>query len=145
MESCDSDLYNIIYVGKKSLGNMAGYYSPRDSMWDFVYFHGFIVMNSDQNWTREHFINVKIHELGHGLALPHVPKESDKSDLLWPAGFGCKYREKICDLVDYDFETFIEPFPGIPMIRVNQGIIDEQREWAQKQNWLNGGYGRHSM
>ena len=65
VESCDSDLHNIIYVGKKPLGKMAGYYSPRDSMWDFVYFHGFIVINSDQNWTREHFINVLKHELGH--------------------------------------------------------------------------------
>ena len=73
-------------------------------------------MNSQKNFSDFLFINVMIHELGHALGLPHVKdhgegnRHKNLSDLLIPAGFGCKFNEKICNFTDYDFKTFIQPF-----------------------------------
>ena len=141
VESCDSDLYNIIYVGKESFKKgWRAYYKAKDTMWDFVNFHGVVVMNDNIIWKRVHFINTMIHELGHGIALPHVPEGSKKSEFMWWGDFGCEYEEKICKFQDYDFETFIEPFPGIPMSREREHkIFMEKVRYKDTYRLIGGG------
>ncbi len=136
VESCDSDNRNILYTKKKYLEDkVLGYYSAQDWWLDFSYFHGVIVMNSGIELTKAYFINVMVHELGHALGLPHA--QAGMSDLMIPKGFGCKnyYIDRICNLTDYDFETFIEPFPGIPQTRVAKE--KDEKEHAKFIRYVN--------
>ena len=132
IESCDSDRYNILYTGKKYLSDARAYYSARDDWWDFTNFHGILVFASNidwadtTKWTKTYFINVMLHELGHVLGIPHG-KTRDTSIMGGYGYFGCFHKEDICNLLSWDFETFIEPFSGIKTTRENLRIIEEER------------------
>ena len=135
VESCDRDSMNIIWVDIESLSSgHIGYYSPRDTAWDFSYFHGILRVSSNVDWTRELFINVMIHELSHALGIPHAPPGAPTNLLHRSVEIGCKHpRYEICKITEYDFETFIEPFPGRPMSRREY----EQILWQNEINSCN--------
>ena len=133
MESCDYEEYNIIYLKKEYLpGRIMAYYEPIDTMWDLWTFHGVIAIDRGRTWKRAFFINVMIHELGHALAIPHAEDHENRnfnlSEFMIPAGFGCSdYERNICNFRNYDFETFIAPFPGMKTTRENLRIREEER------------------
>ena len=65
--------------------------------------------NKPRNFTREHFINVMIHELGHAIAIPHI--HPDLTDIMQSDGFGCfEFEENICEFTDTDWEKFLGPY-----------------------------------
>ena len=50
------------------------------------------------------------------------------SEFMLPKGFGCKgyRRNKICEFTDYDFETFIDLFPGRKIPYVSMTVFFER-------------------
>ena len=150
--SCDDSKYNLIYVRKEDLkpDDVLGRYRPdEDTLWDYKYFHAFILMdnkegNTPRIWERAHFINVMIHELGHGLAIPHMPPS--RTELMRTAGFGCEdYKTKnICNFTDADWEKFLWPYN--PEEAYERGTVPPSGTQAYKdymrwQTWVNGGSG----
>ncbi len=142
IESCDSDKYNIIYLLKEDLRHRKAiaYYSAIDTIWDGEYFYGKIIMTDWKDWTKAHFINVMIHEMGHALGLPHVmdhgkyERYKNLSELMIPAGFGCDlYLQNICNFTDYDFEAFILPFPLWPMTKEGYKHYKEQERERDRE------------
>ena len=109
-ESCEYD-HGIVYIEKNHLpGKDRGRYGHRGGGL-FSAFQGLVEMDK-RKWTKELFINVMMHELGHILGLPHAyPWDSD---IMISHGFGCETveTEKICDLLDADFESFLKPYRG---------------------------------
>ena len=118
VKSCDRYKHNIIYTFKDNLaGTTLGMYSPVDDFWDFKDFYAIIRIDSHnkkghyREWNKAFFINVMTHELGHGLALPHMDEKY--SQMMVSSGFGrCKkYKtSKVCQLTDYDIERFLWPY-----------------------------------
>ena len=111
--SCDDSKYNLIYVSKEDLpNNTLGTYEQTNQD---KFLEGYIKMDTiDEEgkpriWTKDHFINVMIHELGHGLSLPHM--NPDRTELMRTAGFGClDYQYNICNFTDADWEKFLWPY-----------------------------------
>ena len=118
VESCNRYKHNIIYTFKDNLaGTTLGMYSPVDDFWDFRDFYAIIRIDTHnkkghyREWPRVFFINVMTHELGHGLALPHM--DDKYSQIMVSSGFvGCdEYKtSKVCQLTDYDMERFLWPY-----------------------------------
>ena len=116
VKSCDRNRYNIIYTLKEDLGKKTlGRYTPVDDYWNIFdlgrYFYVIITMNSRENWDRELFINVMMHELGHALGLSH--KRGENSEIMVSKMRGSDQcdkdavRERICTLKDFDIEQFL--------------------------------------
>ena len=105
-ESCDY-YHGIIYIKKSHLpGERLGQHTHKGG-W-FRPFQSRIKMDI-RDWTRELFINVMIHELGHALGMPHAfPGESE---LMTSHGFDCETRGEtnLCTLLPADFESFLKP------------------------------------
>ena len=122
-------------------------YSPVDDFWDFKDFYAIIRIDSHnkkghyREWTRAFFINIMTHELGHGLALPHMDEKY--SQMMVSSGFGCEdYKTtKVCQLTDYDMERFLWPYdpPTVEennmvqkAIEINNFIFHNQCQWNPK-------------
>ena len=108
--SCDGSKYNLIFptIGPTP-PNALAYHRPFDPFWSD--FYGEIVMSDRSDWKDEElFVNVKMHELGHALGLPHLP--GHESNIMTSSGFGCagNGEHEICDLTDHDFKDFLKPY-----------------------------------
>ena len=145
--SCDDSKYNLIYVSKKDLPkNTWGRYFHKDTIWDWQEFHAYIEMdtrtphNKPRNFSRELFINVMIHELGHGIAIPHI--HPDLTDIMQSDGFGCvDYDKNICEFTDADWEKFLGPYN--PEEAYARGTVPPYgtqvyKDYVRFQNFING-------
>ncbi len=111
--SCDDSKYNLIYVRKENLpDNTLGIYTQN---FKAKVLEAYIKMDTIDEWgeprvwKKEHFINVMTHELGHGLALPHM--NPDRTELMRTAGFGCVDPDNnICNFTDADWDKFLWPY-----------------------------------
>ena len=131
--SCDRSKYNIVYLEKKAGIDALAYFQPVDTLVDLWNYHGYIHVKYGKEMTRAYFVNVIIHELGHALGLPHVKVHGyghnykNLSEFMLTRGFGCDdYKYNTCDFTDYDFETFIDLFPGEKIPYVSMTVFFER-------------------
>ncbi len=123
--SCKGSISNLVYPRIGPTGdNVLAYHRPLNPKfvtsrflgiipyrWSEK-FYGEIVMSDKEDWKREHFINVMMHELGHLLGIPHLePKETN---IMASQGFGCRRggKAEICDLTHKDFSAFLSLYPS---------------------------------
>ena len=118
VESCNTNKHNIVYVVRNDLEERKyGEYTPVHKKfdpfnglwkWDDKIFYTIIEMDI-RSWSKELFINVMVHELGHVLGIPHLFPIETK--LMQSHDYGCyKYEENICEFSDADWEFFLYPY-----------------------------------
>ncbi len=133
VESCNKEKHNIIYPQKAILplniwgthNTADGYISVSRRAVDYLPLYGIIKMNKQVFWDKEHFINVMMHELGHALGLSHLRPE--QTEIMSSHGFGCGTpgkNDKICELQDADFESFLKPYSSKTEIKFDS-TLDE--------------------
>ena len=152
--SCNRDQYNIIYTVKNDLGTdkkdtLGRYwsvdnYSSFEDLWR--YFYAVIEMDNEhfkasgkpRVWTKAHFVNVMMHELGHAMGLQH--EEGGDSEIMPSHGFGgqCKANpeETLCTLKDHDIEKFLWPYkPAGAETRVNYEARMERKRYMESAEY----------
>ena len=116
--SCDSDIYNLVYVGKSNLRYpyLAETYIPWTFFSDYFFIIDFTSHDKNNNilqWEEIRFKNTAMHELLHVFTVPHGLTQETQIMItkgMDPEKGNCDKRREICRILDWDMEHILDSF-----------------------------------